>query len=366
MSSASQEKRTEILGELARELRQFNGLGASFFRAVAARVGMTVTDMQVIDILESSGPMTAGQLADLTGLTTGAITGMLNRLEEAGLVRRERDPEDGRRVIVQLERGKDETREINSIFDTLGKAWDDMASHYDDEQIAFLLEFLQRSNALSRKEIARLRETPSGEAGIFSASLGDLESARLVVSAGVSRLTLRTDEGMTRLYHARFEGPVPDVKVKDGIVTIRYPRRLWVLLGGEKRTAEVTLSTAIPWQIVIQGGASDVNANLAGLNLAGLEVKGGLSSIRLDLPKPSGAVPVRISGGASEITVRRPAGVAARVHLKGWVSTFDFDNQMFSDVGNNVRLQSPGFEPTAPYYDIEVASSASMVTITSG
>jgi hypothetical protein len=64
--------------------------------------------------------------------------------------------------------------------------------------------------------------------------------------------------------------------------------------------------------------------------------------------------------------VRRPAGVAARVHLKGWVSTFDFDNQMFSDVGNNVRLQSPGFDPTAPYYDIEVASSASMVTITSG
>ncbi|HLI06811.1 MAG TPA: MarR family transcriptional regulator [Ktedonobacteraceae bacterium] len=53
--------------------------------------------MQVIDILDSTGTVTAGQLADLTGLTTGAITGMLNRLEEAGLVRRERDPNDGRR-----------------------------------------------------------------------------------------------------------------------------------------------------------------------------------------------------------------------------------------------------------------------------
>src|SRR5207248_7605749 len=185
------------------------------------------------------------------------------------------------------------------FFDTLGKAWDEMASHYDDEQMAFLLEFLKRSNALSRKEIVRLREAPSGEAGIFSASLGDLESARLVVSAGVSRLTLRTDEGMTRLYQARFEGPVPDVKVKDGVVTIRYPRRLWVLLGGEKRAAEVTLSTAIPWQIVIQGGAAEITAELGKLDLAALEIKGGLGMTRVELPVPSGVVPIRITGGAS-------------------------------------------------------------------
>jgi DNA-binding MarR family transcriptional regulator len=365
LSSGSQEKRAELLGELARELRQFNGLSASFFRAAAGRIGMTVTDMQVIDILDSTGPTTAGQLADLTGLTTGAITGMLNRLEEAGLVRRERDPNDGRRVIVRLAPGKDEMHEIGPIFDSIGKAWDEMASHYDDEQIAFLLEFLKRSNALSRKEIVRLREAPSGREGIYSAPLGDLESGQLVVSSGISRLTLRADDGMAELYQARFEGPVPDVKAKDGVVTIRYPRRLWVL-GGGQRTAEVTLSVAIPWRIVIQGGASEVTAELGGLDLAGLEVKGGLRMTRLELPEPSGVVPIRISGGASVVTVRRPAGVAARVHLKGWASEFVFDDQTFSGVGNDVRLQSPGFDPTAPCYDIEVASSASMVTITSG
>jgi DNA-binding MarR family transcriptional regulator len=149
MSSGSQEKRADLLGELVRELRQFTGLGASFFRAAAARIGMTVTDMQVMDLLESSGPTTAGQLADLTGLTTGAITGMLNRLEEARLVRRERDPNDGRRVIVWLERGIDEMGEFGSIFTSIENAWDDMASHYDDEQIAFLLEVLKRSNAVA-------------------------------------------------------------------------------------------------------------------------------------------------------------------------------------------------------------------------
>jgi DNA-binding MarR family transcriptional regulator len=365
LSSGSQQTRADLLGELAQEFRQFNGLGASFFRAAAARIGMTVTDMQVIDILESTGPSTAGQLADLTGLTTGAITGMLNRLEEAGLVHRERDPNDGRRVIVRLARGKDEMHEIGPIFASLGKAWDEMASHYDDEQIAFLLEFLKRSNAMSRQEIIRLQEAPSGEEGIFSAPLLDLKSGRLVVSSGISRLTLRTTEGMAELYQARFEGPVPFVQAKDGVVTIRYPRRL-MGPGGQRRAAEVTLNVAIPWQIVIQGGASDVTAELGGLDLAGLEVKGGLSSIRLELPMPSGVVPIRISGGASDVTIRRPAGVAARVHLKGWASEFVFDDQHFSYIGNDVRLQSPGFEPSAPYYNIEVLSSASMVTITSG
>ena len=215
MSRGSQEKRVEVLEELARELRQFTGLGVSFFRAAAARIGMTVTDMQVMDLLETSGPTTAGQLADLTGLTTGAITGMLNRLEETGLVRRERDPDDGRRVIVRLEKGKDERHKIDHIFASLGKAWNELASDYDDKQLAFLLEFLKRSNAMSRKEIVRLREAPSGEEGIFSAPLGDVESGRLVVSSGISRLTLRTDDRMAKLYQARFEGPVPSVAAKD-------------------------------------------------------------------------------------------------------------------------------------------------------
>src|SRR5215469_8241288 len=153
MSSDSQEKRVEILGELARELRQFTGLGSSFFRAAAAKVGMTVTDLQVIDFLDSAGPMTAGQLADLTGLTTGAITGMINRLEEAGLVRRERDPADGRRVIVRLTPEKDKIHEINALFASLEQAWEELGSHYDDEQIAFLLEFLKHGNALTRQEL---------------------------------------------------------------------------------------------------------------------------------------------------------------------------------------------------------------------
>ncbi len=364
MSNGSQDTRAEALGALARELRQFHALGASFYRAAAARIGMTVTDLQVLDLLQSAGPTTAGQLADLTGLTTGAITGMLNRLEEAGFVRRERDPDDGRRVIVRLAPGKDDMRELGPMFDSIGKAWEALASHYDDEQIGFLLGFLQRSNALSREEIMRLREAPESEEGIFSASLGDLARGRLVVSSGFSRLTVRSDDSLAELYQARFVGPLPDVQARAGVVTIRSPRRL-LGLGGKQRTAEVTLNVAIPWWIVIEGGATEITAELGAIDLVGLEVKAGVSMVRLGLPAPSGAVPIRIAGGASAVTVQRPSGVAARVHLKGRYSVLVFDDQTFSGTGSAVQLQSPGYDDAAERYDIEVSGSASVVTITS-
>lgn len=369
MSRGSKENQSRDVEELAREFRRFHGLGASFFRVAAAQTGKTVTDMQVLDILDSTGPTTAGNLAELTGLTTGAVTGLLNRLEEAGLVRRERDPEDGRRIIVQLVLGKDAKdtmREIGAVFDPLMESWEEMVSGYSDEQIAFLLDFLKRSNTLSRREIARLQEAPAGEGKTYSAPLGELQSARLVFSSGVSMLTLRTDAAMDDLYKARFEGPLPDVKAKDGMVAIRYPKRLldWTPVGG-KRKAAVTLSTAVPWRILIQGGAAQVTAELGGLDLAGFEVKGGMSMIQLNLPSPSRPVPIRISGGASEIVIRRPAGVPARVHLKGWASAIIFDDQSFSNMGNDVRMQSPSYDAMSPGYDIEVLSSASMVTVTS-
>ena len=362
MSSDSQEERAKRVGEIVRELRQFNGLGASFFRAAAGRIGITDTDMQVIDILDSTGATTAGGLADLTGLTTGAITGMLNRLEEAGLVRRERDPNDGRRVIVRLDPDTDKMREISSILHSLPQAWEEMSSQYDDEQTAFLLALLKRSNTISRQEILRLREAPAGEEEVYSAPLGDLESGQFVAS-GAARLIVRANTTMGDLYRARFQGPVPDVKAKDGVVAIRYPKHLWSL-GSREYTADIGLSTAIPWRITIKGGAAEITARLTGLDLAGLEVKGGMSSIHIDLPEPTRLAPIRISGGASEIVVRRPPGVPARVHLTGWVSTFIFDDQAFSSVGNDVRLQSPGYDATDKRYDIKVSSSASMATIT--
>jgi DNA-binding transcriptional ArsR family regulator len=324
---------------------------------------MPVTDLQVLDMLDSGGLTTAGQLAEQAGLTTGAITGMLNRLEEAGLVRRERDPNDGRKVIVRLAPDKAHMGEIHAIFAGAADGGAELAGGYDDDQLALIVAFLERGNALTRLSVAELREAPTEEPGAFAAALGDVTRGRLVVSHGMSRLTLGAAADMAELYRARFSGLVPAVKAKDGVVTIRYPRRL-MMMGGKVGQAEVTLNAAVPWQIEVNGSGAEINADLGGLTLSGLEVKGNASMITFALPAPSGMVPVRISGSVSVIKLRRPAGVPVRAHLQGWVSSFELDGQTFSDVGNDLRLHSPGYAADARGYDIEVSSSASTVHIT--
>ena len=77
------------------------GQSVLFRQALADRVGLNATDLACAGILSESGRLTAGRLAEVTGLTTGAVTGVVDRLERAGYVRRTSDPEDRRRVIVE-------------------------------------------------------------------------------------------------------------------------------------------------------------------------------------------------------------------------------------------------------------------------
>jgi hypothetical protein len=209
-----------------------------------------------------------------------------------------------------------------------------------------------------------------GEGEIFSAPLENQQRGRLIVSCGISRLTVRANEVITELYQARFEGPVPKVNVKpvtgvpgkEEIVNIHYPRRL-LGMSEKQGKAEVLLSGAIPWRIVIHGGAAEVV--VGGLDLAGLEVIGGFHTIHLDLPAPYGIVPIHIRGGASEIVMRRPVGVAVRMNLKGWVSQLTLDEQTLIGAGNNLQLHSPSLDPATPYYDLAIKSYANSVVITS-
>jgi DNA-binding MarR family transcriptional regulator len=350
LSSGDLEKREELLAELVREVRQFNGLGASFFRAAASRIGMNVTDLQVTDILDITGPTTAGQLAELTGLTTGAITGMLDRLEKAGLVSRERDP-------------KDAQREMEPIFESIEQGWDEIAAQYDNEQLALILEFLKRSNAMTRAEFARLREAPSNEGNDVSVPFEDAGESQQLLFVGAVRLNLRAEVEMAHLCHAHFTGTVPKVKREGDAITIRYPQRLW-MMGVGQRSADVALNPAVPWRITIQGGASYVTAELGALHLLGLEVAGGMSMVRLTLPTPAGTVPVRLTGGASDVRVRRPEGVPVRIHLKGWATHLRLDDQSFDAMGKDVHIQSLGYNEAAPHYEMEITGGASNVVIT--
>ncbi|WP_410613797.1 MarR family winged helix-turn-helix transcriptional regulator [Amycolatopsis sp. lyj-109] len=89
---------------------------------IAERMGLSGTDHKTFDlVIQADGPLTAGRIAGLTGLSTGAVTGVIDRLEKVGLVRRVRDPEDRRKVLVEVVPGVADRFAplFESAFDTL-------------------------------------------------------------------------------------------------------------------------------------------------------------------------------------------------------------------------------------------------------
>jgi len=129
-----------------------------YHQAIADRLGLGTADWKCLDVLLKSGPVSAGQLAELTGLSTGAITGIVDRLEHAGHVRRERDPADRRRVIIRPAPQPGLVREVTRIFQSLGRSMAWVSERYSDEQLAVIAGFLQSTIATLRAETARLRD----------------------------------------------------------------------------------------------------------------------------------------------------------------------------------------------------------------
>ena len=130
-----------------------------FSHAVAERLGMHPTDLECLGFLFDEGPAPAGRLAELTGLTTGAVTRMIDRLGRAGYVRREPDPRDRRRVIVRLI--PERAREVAALFDPISRAMADLYARYSDEQLALILDFAERAANVGQEQTARLRATPA-------------------------------------------------------------------------------------------------------------------------------------------------------------------------------------------------------------
>lgn len=355
------EEREKLLRELEEESRKSSLDGVYLFQAVAEQSGMNLTDLQCVAILASEGPVSAGELAERMGLTTGAVTGVINRVEKAGYVCRERDPGDGRRVVVRPVLEKLERVGAGFLQSQEGVLVE-MMSEYEDRDIAVILDFVKRSNVVTREEISCIRSASRGGDGEFSAPLGSVEIGRLVFAKGADRVVIRAESGMDELYRASFEGVVPKVEAEGGNVTFRYSKRFG-LFEWRRQSGEVILNADALWEVEMRGGASGVEADLEGLKLSSFVLKGGISDLTLTLPEPSGVVPVRLSGGASKVSVRRPAGVEARVNVKGGAATLVFDEQSFDAVGGAVRLQSPGYDGATDRYEIELSGGASEVSI---
>jgi DNA-binding MarR family transcriptional regulator len=154
--SPSRSPRSELLENLLRAGRQLSGATIMFHQTVADRLGLNPTDHKCVDLLLMKGPMTAGELADSTGLTTGAITGAIDRLEQAGFVRREDDPSDRRRVIVRVV--PRQVNEISRLFEPLAAATAELSLSYKDGELVTILDFMNRSREMLHQATLNLRQ----------------------------------------------------------------------------------------------------------------------------------------------------------------------------------------------------------------
>lgn len=138
------------------EFRQMSTGAIMFHQAIADRLGLHPTDHKCADLIIRNGAMTTGRLAELTGLTTGAITGVVDRLESRGLARRATDPGDRRRVIVELVKSAVEC-EMRDLFQGIAEGSRALLEGYTDSELALILDFVRRSNAMSHAETLKLR-----------------------------------------------------------------------------------------------------------------------------------------------------------------------------------------------------------------
>ena len=148
-------KREEIIEAITKKFREMSTETIMFHQAVADVLGLYITDHKCLDLIRHFGAMPAGRLAELTGLTTGAVTGTIDRLEEAGYVRRTDDPKDRRRTIVEPTRNKKLERKIEVIFMPLHERMHKLLSSYSDSELAFLhdatTEFIDQTREESKK-----------------------------------------------------------------------------------------------------------------------------------------------------------------------------------------------------------------------
>jgi predicted transcriptional regulator len=129
-----------------------------FHQAVAHHLGLHVTDHKCLDLVLEEGRVTAGRLAEWTGLTTGAITSVINRLEKAGFVRRVKDPHDLR--IVYVEPVFDRLQPVLDVFAPLGEAMSALHARYSAGELRLILDYVERAAEVLVNQAERLRRSP--------------------------------------------------------------------------------------------------------------------------------------------------------------------------------------------------------------
>jgi len=143
------------MGELSFALREVRGRLLRMNQAVGEKVGLGITEMEFVDLIARLGSTTPGAIASATGLSPPTVTGVLDRLEQDGWIRRERDPGDRRRVIVNAvyEKAPELGRRYAGMLTRLSAIYQD----YSQEELELLLDFLHKVRDAGDESVSDLR-----------------------------------------------------------------------------------------------------------------------------------------------------------------------------------------------------------------
>ncbi|WP_026361366.1 MarR family transcriptional regulator [Amycolatopsis nigrescens] len=156
--STARAARARTVAALYDESRLSANRAVLFHAALAGRAGINVTDVNCLAILDKEGPKTPGELAQWMGLSRGgAITSVIDRMEKAGFVRRGRDPQDRRRVLVELVR-EGAYEKLQGTFDELHRSYTALIEGYTEQQRELLLDFAERANEIVLAQTRKLQD----------------------------------------------------------------------------------------------------------------------------------------------------------------------------------------------------------------
>lgn len=151
--------RTAYIQAINEQVRENGNTNVLLVHAIAQHLGLSAAEFECCSLIRDHGPFTAGELARRCRISTGGMTGMIDRLERRGLVRRETDPQDRRRVLVSVVRNDDAVYKIRALYDPTQRAFDDILQSYDDDQLAFIHTFMSRINAMFSESISTLPDS---------------------------------------------------------------------------------------------------------------------------------------------------------------------------------------------------------------
>lgn len=155
--SSKTPRRQELERAVTEQLgRQLGGRALMFHQAVAERLGLNATDLKCLDLARGEKDITAGRIAEVTGLTTAAVTSVIDRLEARGIVRRERDLSDRRKVFVRPI--PERVAEIGQLFESLERAMRQLYADYSVADLTLLYDFAVRTDKVMLAETRKLRE----------------------------------------------------------------------------------------------------------------------------------------------------------------------------------------------------------------